>query len=206
MAVTLGCTMLLASACVSEDPNDENDNGADTGPECGDGVCDASENCQTCGTDCAVGGATPESTLLDTEELAFLDIINDYRAQFGTAPLTACSSLSRASQGHSEDMRDNDYFAHDGLNGSKAWDRSCDACFEKACGNLATAMGENIAAGNADAAPTFEQRRTSTQGHNEAMLNEAYNFIGIGRALGGISFSAYWTTVFAGADEPSCYE
>lgn len=180
--------------------------GGDSGPSCGDGICDPDEDCQSCGTDCATGGADADATALDSEELAFLVIINDYRASYGTGPLATCTSLSRASQGHSEDMRDHDYFEHDGLNGSKAWDRSCLACFEKGCGNLQTTMGENIAAGNADAPATFEQWRTSTTGHNEAMLNPDYNFIGIGRALGGGTYGSYWTTVFAGADEPSCYE
>ena len=42
-------------------------------------------------------------------------------------------------------MRDQNYFSHSGLNGSSPWTRSCDACYELACGP-STAMAENIAA------------------------------------------------------------
>ena len=42
----------------------------------------------------------------------------------------ACTSLNRAAQGHSEDMRDNNYFSHTGLNNSSPWDRACDACYD----------------------------------------------------------------------------
>ena len=100
-------------------------------------------------------------------------------------------------------MRDNNYFSHDGLNGSKPWDRACDACFEKGCGP-STAMAENIAAGNADAQATFTQWKNSP-GHNENMLDPAFHFLGIGRASGGGEFNVYWTNVFSAEDEPSCY-
>lgn len=153
------------------------------------------------GTNC--GGSGPGTTPLDSEEQAFLTIINDYRAQNNLGPLTACVSMNRAAQGHSEDMRDQNYFDHDGLNGDDPFDRMCNACFELAC-QSATAMGENIAAGNSDAAATFEQWRTSP-GHNANMLSSSFNFIGIGRATGGGMYGSYWTNVFAGSDEASCY-
>ncbi len=149
------------------------------------------------------GGSGAGTTPLDAEEQAFLDTLNNYRAQNGLGPVDACVSLNRTAQGHSEDMRDNDYFSHDGQNGSEPWDRACDACFDLGCGP-STAMAENIAAGNSGAAGTFEQWRTSP-GHNQNMLGSNFTMIGIGRATGGGMYGTYWTTVFAGTDEPSCY-
>ena len=150
------------------------------------------------------GGAGPATTPLDAEEQAFVTLINNYRAQNSLGPLTPCISMSRAAQGHSEDMRDQDYFDHDNLVGEDPFDRMCLACFDLACPQIQTTMGENIAAGNSDAAATFEQWRTSP-GHNANMLNGAFNFMGIGRATGGGTYGVYWTNVFAGDDEASCY-
>jgi uncharacterized protein YkwD len=149
------------------------------------------------------GGAGPATTPLDSEEQAFLVLINNYRAMNGLGALAHCISLDRAAQGHSEDMRDQDYFDHTGLDGSSPWDRSCEACFDLGCGP-STAMAENIAAGNSGAAATFDQWKNSP-GHNANMLNGSFTMLGIGRATGGGMYGVYWTNVFAGNDEASCY-
>ncbi len=176
------------------------------GPTCGDGTCDANEDCGSCASDCGAcptcGGAGDATTTLDAEEQAFLVLINNYHASNGLGALTACTSLSRAAQGHSEDMRDNNYFSHTGLNGSTPWDRACDACYDLGCGPQ-TAMAENIAAGNSGAQGTFTQWQNSP-GHNANMLGGSFTQIGIGRATGGGQYGSYWTNVFGGASEPSC--
>jgi uncharacterized protein YkwD len=170
-------------------------------PTCGNATCDGGESCTSCAVDCA-DGAGPATTGLDAEEQAFLGIINNYRAQNGLGALTACTSLNRAAQGHSEDMRDQNYFSHDGLNGSSPWDRSCDACYSLAC-PLQTAMAENIAAGNSGAQATFNQW-VNSPGHNANMLGQNFTVIGIGRATGGGMYGVYWTNVFGGSSEGSC--
>ncbi|MDI1446615.1 CAP domain-containing protein, partial [Polyangium sp. 6x1] len=176
------------------------------GASCGDEVCSGGESCETCPMDCgaceACMGAGAATTSLDAEEQGFLGILNDYRAQNGLPPLMGCTSLHRAAQGHSEDMRDQNYFSHTGLNGSGFSDRACDACYDHAC-PVQTAMGENIAAGNGTADATFTQWKNSA-GHNANMLGSSYTVIGIGRATGGGDYGAYWTTVFGGATEASC--
>ena len=177
-------------------------NGSVCTPVCGDGICIEGESCQLCGEDCATYGASEDTTTLDEQEEAFLVIINDYRQQNGLGTLAACRSLNRAAQGHSEDMRDQNYFAHQGLNGSSPWDRACGACYELGCGPK-TAMSENIAAGNADAQKTFIQWKNSP-GHNKNMLSPSVSYIGIGRATGGGQYGVYWTNVFGGAFEQSC--
>jgi uncharacterized protein YkwD len=171
-------------------------------PSCGDGICSNGDTCQTCGDDCATAGSGPDTTPLDAQEQAFLGIINNYRAQNGLGKLTACRSLNRAAQGHSEDMRDNNFFSHGGLNGSSPWDRACWACYELGCGPK-TAMAENIAAGNSNAQTTFTQWKNSP-GHNANMLKGNIKYIGIGRATGGGPFGVYWTNIFGGKWEPSC--
>jgi uncharacterized protein YkwD len=182
------------------------DCGACNGPVCGDAACNGSETCMSCASDCGAcatcQGASDTTTALDAEETAFVGLLNTYRAQNGLGAVSACVSLNRAAQGHSEDMRDNDYFSHDGLNGSTPWARSCDACFDLGCGPQ-TAMAENIAAGNSGAQATFNQWKNSP-GHNANMLGASFTIIGIGRATGGGTYGVYWTNVFGGQTEPSC--
>jgi uncharacterized protein YkwD len=176
------------------------------GPECGDGTCDPGETQENCASDCGspsgCAGAGDATTTLDAEEQAFVGLLNQYRAQNNLGPVTACTSLNRAAQGHSEDMRDQNYFDHTGLNGSSPWGRSCDACYELGCGP-STAMAENIAAGNSGAQATFNQWKNSP-GHNANMLGGSFTVVGIGRATGGGQYGVYWTNVFGGDEEGSC--
>ncbi|WP_437782907.1 CAP domain-containing protein [Sorangium sp. So ce1097] len=180
--------------------------GGSTGGEvCGNGVCGAGEDCSSCASDCGAcqtcEGAGPATTSLDAEEQAFLGLINQYRAQNGLGALSACTSMNRAAQGHSEDMRDNNYFSHSSQDGRTPWTRMCNACYELGCGG--TAMAENIAAGNSGAQRTFDQWKNS-DGHNKNMLGSNFKVIGIGRATGGGTYGSYWTTVFGGKSEASC--
>ena len=145
-------------------------------------------------------GGSDETTPLDAEEQRFLDLLNQHRANNGAPPVSACTSLNRAAQRHSEDMRDQNYFDHTGLDGSSPGDRACDACFESC---QSGGFGENIAAGNADAEATFEQWRNSA-GHNNNMLRESYVVVGIGRATGGGAYRSYWTNVFSTISDSSC--
>jgi uncharacterized protein YkwD len=155
----------------------------------------------TCAGDCGQGSG-PQTTGLDTEEMAFVVLINQHRASNGLGPLKTCVTLNRSAQGHSEDMRDKNYFSHTGLDGSSMVTRSCDACYSFAC-PLGTAMGENIAAGNSGASGTFTQWKNSS-GHNMNMLSPNYTVMGIGRATGGGTYGVYWTNVFGGKDDGTC--
>jgi uncharacterized protein YkwD len=154
-----------------------------------------------CAGDCGKPAAAQAD--LDSEEMAFVTLINNYRAMNGRGPLKHCVTLDRAAQGHSEDMRDKNYFSHTGQNGSSFTDRSCDACYGPSC-PLQTAMGENIAAGNSSASGTFNQWKNSP-GHNANMLSTNYSVMGIGRATGGGTYGVYWTNVFGGKDDGTCF-
>ena len=171
---------LVATGCGDDDLFDTDRTGGSGGGQC--------------------GGAGAATDALDPEEQQFLALLNEHRAANGGSPVTACASLNRAAQAHSEDMRDQDYFDHAGLNGSSPGSRACDACFES-CGS--TGFGENIAAGNSDAEGTFQQWLNSS-GHNANMLRDSYVVVGLGRATGGGTYGAYWTNVFATRSDASC--
>jgi len=145
-------------------------------------------------------GQTPT---LDSEQLSFLTLINNYRAQNGAGPLQVSVDLENSSQWMSTDMATKNYFSHTDSLGRDPFTRM--AAFGY---NYATYEGENIAAGNSDAQDTFTQWQTAcdpgsngacTYAHRQNMLNPAYKVIGIGRAYGASSaYGWYWTTDFGG--------
>lgn len=131
---------------------------------------------------------------LDSEERAFVDLLNNYRRQNGiTTPVQVSITLTNAARWHGADMGQKGYFNHIDSLGRDPFARM--AAFGYA---YQTAKAENIAAGNSTAAATFEQWRNSP-GHNQNMLNPAYHAIGIGRVhTPGSTYGYYWTNKFGG--------
>lgn len=130
---------------------------------------------------------------LDSEEQAFLVLINDYRRQNGLGPLQVSATMTNAAKWLSNDMGQKNYFSHTDSLGRDPYKRMADFGYA-----YSVAKGENIAAGNSTAAATFEQWRNSP-GHNQAMLTGAFTAIGIGRAyVPGSTYRYYWTTDFGG--------
>ena len=147
---------------------------------------------QRSATPAAGAGDCTADPALDSEEQAFLTLINNHRAQNGKGPLAASMTLSKAAQWKSNDMGVNDYFAHDDL--TRSWvDRIRD------CGyGYNTYLGENIAAGISSAQSAFDLWKNSP-GHNANMLGSNYTAIGIGRAyVSGSPYGWYWSTEFGG--------
>ncbi len=138
----------------------------------------------------------PPALALDSEETAFLSIINDYRLTNGLAALALSPTLTTASELHSQDMADQNYFSHYSLDGRSPWDRMRDAGY-----NYATSVGENIAAGYVTAQDVFQAWKDSP-GHNAIMLSSSFRAIGIGRAYNASSYyDWYWTADFGGYDD-----
>lgn len=154
-------------------------------------------------------GASPEhrrtiataDDCADVEELAFLELINDYRHQNGKPALALTRTLSDASRHHSVSMANHNYFSHDLTPEAVTWSQNMiDHGYA-----YDTYLGENIAAGYATAFDTFLQWQNSPS-HNANMLNGNFTAIGIGRAFGSDStYGWYWTTVFGGVvDAAAC--
>jgi uncharacterized protein YkwD len=124
--------------------------------------------------------------------VAFLGLINDYRAQNGIAPLQVSVTLTQASDWMSTDMASKNYFSHTDSQNRDPFVRMTDFGYKY------STAGENIAAGNATAQATFTQWKNSP-GHNANMLNANYKVIGIARAQNPSStYNWYWTTDFGG--------
>ena len=151
------------------------------------------------GTSCTGTGDPTHG--LSANELVLFQLLNDYRASNGKPPVTVCSSLSRASQDHANDMRGRRYFSHLGANGSEFWERTCDAGYTHGCGPI-TWMGEIIAGYDSTPAGAIGQW-IGSPGHASIMADAAHVVVGIGHACGG-QLSNYWVMDFAAANEPSC--
>lgn len=127
---------------------------------------------------------------LDAQEAEFLRLINEYRASKGLRALVATRLLDQVAYDHSLDMATHAYFDHNDQQGKTPFDRM------RAAGYSGGWMAENIAAGNASAAATFDQWKNSP-GHDANMLGTHYVAIGIGRATAaGSPYGWYWTTDF----------
>jgi hypothetical protein len=130
----------------------------------------------------------------DDQELAFLDLINAYRAENGLGTLVLQDELGDAADHHSADMGANDYFAHTLSDGTDAGGNI------RNFGYSGGTWGENIAAGMASASDAFVSWQNSP-GHNQAMLDPDFTEIGIGREyVEGSSYGWYWTTTFGGGE------
>jgi uncharacterized protein YkwD len=139
------------------------------------------------------GSLLTGTAALDSEELAFLKLINDYRAQNGLSALQVSVALTKASDWMSTDMATTSHFSHTDTLG-----RDPSARMELFGYDTSTYWGENIAAGNSTAQATFTQWKNSA-GHNANMLGASFKVIGIARAQGPSStYGWYWTTDFGG--------
>lgn len=137
----------------------------------------------------------------DSEEAAFLQLINDYRAANGLGPLAFSGTLSVAADAHSRDMATNNIFSHTGSNGSSHVDRIRAAGYP----DPAT-TAENIFGGDPTAAGAFAWWKNSVP-HNATMLSPTAKAIGIGRVHNPDSqWKWYWTTTFgATVDATGCF-
>jgi len=92
--------------------------------------------------------------------------------------------LEQAAQNHSNDMQRNDFFSHEGDNGSNVKERINRA------GYYGKAYGENIAKGYPTEKRVVEGWLKSS-GHCQNLMNPNYRYMGVATA------GPYWTQVFA---------
>jgi uncharacterized protein YkwD len=139
----------------------------------------------------ALTNCTVSDYSLDSQEQAFLTLINNYRAQNGRAALSTSSDLNRSSTWLATDMATKGYFSHTDSLGRSPSTRA------QNCG-YGSGAGENIAAGTSwDTAQEVFDAWKGSSGHNANMLNSGYKQIGIARHYNANSpYKWYWVTDF----------
>lgn len=110
-----------------------------------------------------------------TNDASFATLINSVRTSVGAPPLRFDSRLNTAAQDHADDMLANDYFSHNGQNGSTIESRAT------AAGYNWTAIGENIAQGQRNENLAMNAW-TSSPGHHRNNINPAFEDFGLGRS------------------------
>jgi uncharacterized protein YkwD len=129
-----------------------------------------------------------------------LTLINQFRSQAQTCSgktmpavpaLSWNSALANAAGRHSGDMALNNFFSHQGSDGSVPGVRI------SAAGYSFSYWAENIAAGSSSSAGAFGQWRDSTSGHCEAMMSATATDVGAScMSRQGTMYTYYWTLNF----------
>ncbi len=132
------------------------------------------------------GNTTTPPTNLSYEEQV-VALVNKERAANGLRPLTLSSKLSDVARAKSEDMRKNNYFAHQSPTYGSPFDMM------KAFGISYRTAGENIAKGYRTPEAVVEGWMNSP-GHRANILNASFTTIGVGYVADG----NYWTQMFIG--------
>ena len=141
-----------------------------------------------------VSGTSGGGGEISAQALKVVELTNAERAQAGCAPLNISPQLTRAAQGHSEDMALNDYFSHTSLDGRTFVERI------EATGYPYWPGGENIAAGYRTPEDVMAGWMSS-DGHKANILNCGYEDIGVGYYYladdtGNVNYHTYWTQDF----------
>ena len=113
-----------------------------------------------------------------TADVSFQGLLNDVRSDAGSNPVTYNAQLDLAAQRHAQDMLDNNYFSHTGLNGSTAGERATAAGY-----NWRT-VGENIAAGFNSESSVLDAW-VNSPGHQANNINPNFEEFGLGYASSG---------------------
>jgi uncharacterized protein YkwD len=133
------------------------------------------------------------------QEIAFVNLLNDYRASKGLSPLLVSDLISDACDKHNSDMAKYQFFSHYSEKSdwfaanATPWDRMAYSGYD-----FNTSEAENIAAGQPTAQAVFDAWKASS-GHNANMLGVDYKVIGVSfHELAGSPYTFYWTTDFGG--------
>lgn len=106
-------------------------------------------------------------------EEQIVSVTNVFRKRFGLQLLEYDPLVSKVAYAHSKDMHDQQYFSHESKDGRGLKERI------EAENVYYVGAGENIAAQHSDALAAMHGWLNS-EGHRETMLNEQYNYLGVG--------------------------
>lgn len=139
-------------------------------------------------------GSAATSATLAGEALVDFHLVNAFRVYHGKSVLKWSGPAATAARLHSEDMARNNYFAHEGLNGSSPDSRM------EAQGITYWSAGENIHAGTISNGVLAHDSWVNSALHRSNMLSSDYTHLGVGAAYHASSnYKFYYTEDFYGA-------
>jgi uncharacterized protein YkwD len=131
-------------------------------------------------------GGSRESSL--TAE-GIIEWTNKQRANYGLAALEENLNLDASSAMKTEDMFENQYFAHDSLSGAGVGDLAGTS------GYSFLVIGENLAMGNFESDEALVQAWMDSEGHRKNILNADYKDIGVSVMKGVYQGKTVWMAV-----------
>jgi uncharacterized protein YkwD len=151
-------------------------------------------------------GHAQAAVTYSTQEVAFVKLLNDYRAAHGLKPVLVSDKLSLAAERHGHDMGKYKFFSHTTQHsdwfpiGSAPWDRTRLSGY-----SYSTWQGEILAAGQSTAQNAFQAWKSSS-GHNAVMLSTNAKAVGVGFAtVSGSPYTYYWVCDFGGVADSSAH-
>lgn len=147
----------------------------------------AAASASLAGNDASFAGHYTSASLSAQEQTAG-NLLNSDRARYNLAPLAVDPALCRIARIKSQDMRDNQYFAHTSPTYGDV--RSMLSSF----GYDFSSAGENIA--HHASVEKAQAAFLSSPGHRKNIMSTAYTKVGLGVAIGSAG-DVYLTQIFA---------
>ena len=134
---------------------------------------------------------------MNTQELALIQQLNEYRAANGAQALTQSTILTRAAHWMANDLANNSYFSHTDSLGRSGYQRSLDCGYPQGA-------GENLAGSIVwDTAASAINAWKNSPGHNQNMLLPFYTKVGVARVYKSNSlYGYYWVAEFGVVEDP----
>ncbi len=133
---------------------------------------------------CDDEGTTPPKLTVEAARESALCLMNERRKRHGLRKLRRNASLEAAAQSHSDAMNTDDFFSHEGVNGSDPLSRIQNSGYLGGVGTWGIA--ENLGWGEgARASPrSAVSQWMNSSAHRHSMLSRRYREVGIGVAIG----------------------
>ena len=142
-----------------------------------------------------IWGGTSSSIAMTWQD-QMLASLNSIRAEKDLKPLVMCKPLTTAAQKYAKAMATQNFFSHDGKDGSTAGERIQRAGYNWRDSAIATGIAENIAAGQSNVIQVMKDWKKST-GHYKNMTNSKFTHVGFGMAANEKStYQKYWVQNF----------
>lgn len=140
------------------------------------------------------GNTAPTMAISWQEQM--LSSVNTLRSDKGLKPLKMCNSLNKSAQSFAREMATQDFYAHEGKDGSTPGQRIQRAGYRWRNSNTTSGIAENIAAGQTSVKAVMGDWKKST-GHFKNMTNAKFTHVGFGMASNQKStYGRYWVQNF----------